>query len=327
MAEAFNRVAELYVGTFQDGNSTSKGYQIDGLDFDFDVKRSSAFYRDSASFTIYNFNDETAQQIMDGGCSVIFRAGYKNQQVGNIFIGQIARAWPEFMPDGTRTMNVVCNAQRGAQYPLTRTYISLSFPVGSSLYSIIKNIADFVGVPLSGASGLKSVTLSKDDGPYVDTGSVRDVVCNFVRRKLRALGWFVILSNNEMICIDKTDKTTLETVYLNFKSGLLSAKPLRDDSFQSSEEAFNENRAYYLGETGEKKKTTKAIPKSGKASVSFESILNPALSVGLPIYIDARRNSSDHLSVLGKFWIKELEFKGSNYGNEFSASGKAEERA
>lgn len=92
MAEAFNRVAELYVGTFQDGNSTSKGYQIDGLDFDFDVKRSSAFYRDSASFTIYNFNDETAQQIMDGGCSVIFRAGYKNQQVGNIFIGQIARA-------------------------------------------------------------------------------------------------------------------------------------------------------------------------------------------------------------------------------------------
>ena len=40
---AFNRVAELFIGSFKDGNDTSKGYVIKDLHFDFTVYKSTHY--------------------------------------------------------------------------------------------------------------------------------------------------------------------------------------------------------------------------------------------------------------------------------------------
>ena len=320
---AFNRVAELFIGSFKDGNDTSKGYVIKDLHFDFTVYKSTHYYKNYARFSIYNPNDDTISEIMNNGAAVVFKVGHENEQVGNIFVGQIARAYPEYTQSNDIVLHLFCNAQRGAEYQLEKVNISISYKIGSTYYDVLKGIADFCGLPLSGASSLKEVYLTDEDGDYIDSDDIVTVITNFVTRKLRPINGEVILSNNEMLYIDNVNKTEYESVELNFRTGLISAMPSRDEKYQSTEEAFKENMERYISGKGELKKTnTKEIKKK---EITFESIMNPALNIHTPILIDATLKNKDVLFVKGKYWIKELTFSGSNYSDEFKVSGVAVE--
>lgn len=330
---AFGRVCELFIGVFKDGNNTQDGYLIDGesLHFEFDIKRSTEFYKDTAIFTIYNPNEETRQQIMTAGCAVIFRAGYKDETIGNIFIGQIADAYPEDEgPENTKLI-LVCNSQRGAQYPLQRTYITAYIGEDKTYYDVLKTIADYVGIPVSGAEVLKSHKLADDGAGYIINGNVRDAVTNFVSSKLRSIGGKVVISNNELVYIDHDSVAHFETAYLTYNSGLISAKARRDEKFQSSEDAFEENREYYLGlkSQGDKEVAKEKLAKAEiqpRNEIEFECYVNPGIQVGTPIYVDARVNSDDRLSVVGKFYVNELNCVGDNFGGNFMMSGRAVEK-
>ena len=91
-------------------------------------------------------------------------------------------------------------SQRGANYPLGRVVTTVSFPSGASYYDVLKYIADFAGVPLSGASALKSTLL---DARYHDVGSVCELVQHFKNDLLLEIGGDVIIDNNEMLYIQK----------------------------------------------------------------------------------------------------------------------------
>lgn len=324
---AFNRKMELIVGVFKDAavNSKQTGYLVDGLDYEFEITRSTEYYKDSATFTIYNPNDDTIQEIMNSGCSVIFKAGYEDEDMATIFVGQIAMAYPEDDGPETTKLVLICKSQRGAQYPLQRTYITALVEEGKSYYDVLKLIADYVGVALSGAEKLKDRKL---DAGYVINGNIRDEIVNFTKRKLRALGGDVLFSNNEMIYYEK-NSISFSTVYLNYRSGLVSAKAVRDETFQSTEDAFNENREYYLGlaasgdpEVAKQKAMESQI--QPKNEVDFECIFHPGLHVLTPIYIDARKSENDHISVVGEFYVKELRYHGGNFaGSQYSVSGRA----
>lgn len=332
---AFERKMELLVGVFKDaavsvssggGEKTAQeGYLIESLDYEFDITRSTEYYKDTATFTIYNPNDDTVQNIMNFGCSVIFRAGYEDEDMATIFVGQIAMAYPEEDNPETTKLVLICKSQRGAQYPLQRTYVTAFVDDGKSYYDVLKLIADYVGVALSGAEKLKDRKL---DAGYIINGNVRDEIVNFTKRKLRALGGDVLISNNEMIYYEK-NSVTFSTVYLNYRSGLISAKAVRDETYQSTEDAFNENREYYLGLANsgdpevakQKAMEAKIQPKN---EVDFECIFHPGLHVLTPIHIDARKSENDHVSVVGEFFIKELHYHGGNFaGSQYSVSGRA----
>lgn len=334
---AFDRKMELTIGVFKDAafdvsldrveRGRQSGYLIDGLDYEFDIKRSSEYYNDTATFTIYNPNDETIQEIMNAGCSVIFRAGYADEDMATIFVGQIAMAYPEDDGPETTKLILICKSQRGSQYPLQRTDITTVVDEGKSYYDVLKTIADYVGVALSGAEVLKDRKLAS---PYIVSGNIRHVVSEFTRRKLRALGGDILISNNEMIYYEK-NSITFSTVYLNYGSGLKSATVVRDETFQSTEDAFNVNREYYLGKDWNKltkdEKDELLNPKiQSRNEVNFECIFHPGLHVLTPVYIDARKSKDDHFSVLGEFYIKELEYKGGNFaGTQYTVTGRAYE--
>ena len=331
---AFERKMELLVGVFKDAavnavgtdaKPEQTGYIIDGLDYEFEITRSTEYYKDTATFTIYNPNDDTINEIMTAGCSVIFRAGYEDEDMATIFVGQIAMAYPEDDGPETTKLILMCKSQRGAQYPLQRTYITSLVPAGKSYYDVLKLIADYVGVALSGAEKLKDKKL---DAGYIINGNVRDEIVNFTKRKLRSLGGDILISNNEMIYYEK-NAISFSTVYLNYGSGLVSAKVVRDETFQSTEDAFNENREYYLGlansgdpEVAKQKALEAQI--QPKNEVDFECIFHPGLHVLTPVYIDARKSKDDHVSVVGEFYIKELHYHGGNFaGTQYSISGRA----
>jgi len=315
----FKRKTSLYVGVFKDGNNPDKsGYLIDGLHYDFLVKKFSEFYKNTARFTIYNANQDTISELVDKGASVIFQAGYENQktQFGNIFIGQIADAWTDRKPDGTVVTTLLCTAQRGAQYRLSRVYCSFSFPVGTTYYKILQTIADYAGVPLSGASSLRNHKLDSDDGAYADSGNIRDVTANFVRRILRRVGGKVTIDNNEIIYIDTTEKgSTLDTIILTYDTGLISAKVIRNDRQINTEDAFRENYKYFIGDTGQKKASKEQkIPENTQKQIQFKNLITPMLTVNTPVYIDSRISPKDTISYRGKSWINSIEYKGNNYG-------------
>lgn len=329
---AYIRKTELFIGVFKDNaNAQSDGFLVDGLDYEFDITRSSEFYKDSATFTIYNPNEDTIATIMNQGVSVIFKAGYENEDVGTIFVGQIATAYPE--DDGVTTKIIlICNSQRGAHFPLQRTMIRANVDKDSSYYDVLRIIADYVGVPLSGAESLKDIKLGS---PYIICGDVRSAVRTFVARRLRLIGGKVIISNNEMIYLDDTNLARFETAYLTYKTGLVSAKPVRDERFQSSEDAFSENHEYYLGVLNDgdeavkewkKKKVDNEAKVQARNIVEFNCIVNPSIEVGKPVYIDARISEKDHRSVLGKFYVTDLHYQGDNFGGQYQINGRAEEK-
>lgn len=325
---AFNRKTELYIGIFKDdAQASNSGYLIDNLHYEFEITRSTEFYKDTATFTVYSPNRETAAEIMDSGCAVLFKAGYDGL-IGTVFVGQIATAYPEDDDPTAQKLVIVCNSQRGAQYPLQRTAIVRLFKEGDSYYDVLKGIADYVGVPLSGAEVLKSIKLETG---YLANGPVRDEVEFFVEKFLRPIGGKVIISNNEMIYLDRNYNAKFETVFLDYSTGLVSAKARRDEKYQSSEDAFSENMDFYLGlkeiddpEVRKRKSLERSVEPLNE--VDFECLINPGIQVGSPIYIDARKNENDSLSVLGKFYVTELHYNGDNFGGNFSLTGKAVEK-
>ena len=332
---AFERKMQLFVGVFKDAAMTKdltgddnrqEGYLVDDLDYEFDITCSTEYYKDNATFTIYNPNDETMQEIMTRGCAVIFKAGYSDEDMATIFVGQIAMAYPE--DDGPETMKLVlvCKSQRGAEYPLQRTYITAVVEEGKTYYDVMKTIADYVGVALTGAEKLKKHRL---ESAYLINGNIRFEIKKFQRRKLAKLGGHMIISNNEMIYYEN-DKIEFSTVYLNYDTGLIKATPVRDETYQSTEDAFNDNRKYYLGLkewsqlTKDEKKEMQKPPVPPKNEVDFECILHPGLHVLTPVYIDARKRKDDGVSVLGEFYIKELHYTGGNFaGTQYNVQGRA----
>ena len=325
---AFNRKTELFIGTFKDESDLGSGFLVDNLDYEFDVTRSTVFYKDAATFTVYNPNRDTINEIMNSGVAVIFKAGYENDQFGTIFVGQIATVYTESDGPEEEKIVIVCNSQRGANYPLQRTYVAAVVEEGKTYFDVLKIIADYVGVPISGAEVLKTFKLSED---YIVCGNVRDEVENFIKRKLREVGGTVIISNNEMLYIDKNDKANFETVNLTFRTGLISVKKSRDEKYQSSEDAFSENQAYYLGmvnhgdkDVAKEKAILASIP--SRNVIEFECLINPQIGVGKPIQVDGYRNDDDVGAVNGRFFVTDLRIQGDNFGSQFMMSGKAEEK-
>ena len=332
---AFERKMQLFVGVFKDAAMTKyltgddnrqEGYLVDDLDYEFDITCSTEYYKDNATFTIYNPNDETMQEIMTRGCAVIFKAGYTDEDMATIFVGQIAMAYPEDDGPETRKLVLVCKSQRGAEYPLQRTYITAVVEEGKTYYDVMKTIADYVGVALTGAEKLKKHRL---ESAYLINGNIRSEFKKFQRRKLAKLGGHMIISNNEMIYYEN-DKVEFSTVYLNYDTGLIKATPVRDETFQSTEDAFNDNREYYLGLknwnqlTKDEKEELQKPPVLPKNEVDFECILHPGLHVLTPVYIDARKRKDDSVSVIGEFYIKELHYTGGNFaGTQYNVQGRA----
>ena len=85
---AYNRVVNLKAGT------VDQALMVSGLDVSFKVERSRAFASNSAQIEIFNPSETTINDILKEGNSVVLEAGYEDEGVGVIFIGQITTSVP-----------------------------------------------------------------------------------------------------------------------------------------------------------------------------------------------------------------------------------------
>ena len=320
---AFKRIANLYVGNFDNGNDKSKGYEISGLDFSFDIERSTEWFANKARFTVYNASKNTINQILTGGSSIIFSGGYEDQKVGNIFIGQIGFVDSEKKGDDEIT-TICCASGRGGTYQLARVGVSISFPAGSKMVTVLDWISQFCNMAFKGRENISEIVFTNK---VIHAGDV----ASFFRKIndcLASCGAGCYVDNNEIIVYKLFGSVSrFNYASLTFGSGLISARPARDESL--NEINFRQDLAYWMGYKDMTEAQRKEVEEKIAADklkkeelnkrdiVKFKSLLRADIMPNTEIYI----NNDDDID--NDYLVTKCHFVGNNFGGDFSVSGEA----
>lgn len=245
---AFGIINNLFVGSFEDGNGKDDGYDISNLHFDFEVSRSIKWYENYAKYKIYNASLDTIEHILYEGAGIIHEYGYSDEPngKGNIFVGNVSKAWCEKVGNNVVT-HLVCTSTRGPEYQLTKVPLALAFKSGTDVLTILKTVADWCAMPLIGADSLADVAID-DDFSY--SGSSTKACLKTINALLGSMGCGkVYFDNSVMVYMDDTgneqDQQMITNVSLDYSSGLISASPVRENDDGLLRKDVEQNLAYY----------------------------------------------------------------------------------
>lgn len=328
---AFGRIVKLYIGKFAVGNITGENSRdLSCYDIDFEVTRSIEWYDNEATITVYNPSPETINFVMSDGNSVLLQAGHQDETVGNIFVGQIGMAVPR--RDGKDiTLTLTCISARGTFYQLARLNCAIAFQETDTVKKCLQELCDYAGIALR--AGSQKELSQPIEEEFAVSGTFRQAVCKFRDDILvPKFGLHLYFDNNEMIVVNADEKSIeLEEIVLNFKSGLLHAEEIRDES--ANKVNFGEDPAYYFfsqdekDEPSQEKKPSKEIDRTRK--VRFTALISPKYAPNVFVKLDSRRgdryDNVQGLSIQGNFIVTECSFRGSNTGGDFTVECEARE--
>ncbi len=116
---AFNRTIELQVLS---GNTEL--VSISDLHVEFDVNRTITLAENTGSFIIYNAKKSTRNEVLKEKNYLIFKAGYEDEAIGTIFMGNIDRSISE--QDGPNWITTVDTKTVQSQTTVDTTYVAMS---------------------------------------------------------------------------------------------------------------------------------------------------------------------------------------------------------
>lgn len=325
---ARGRIVRLYVGDFEQGNSVEgvATQDLSALDMEFDVTRSVKWYENEAKITLYNPSPDTLSMLMTSGNSIVLQAGYYDQGVGNIFVGQIASVIPR-RHNKDIVVEIAALSARGAFYQLARLNMAVAFRKGDSVKSCLEKFCDYAGIALR--AGFDDLSM-KLDAPYNKSGTFTAVIEDFTKTVLfPGFKKSIYLDNNEMIVLGEGNSMELEQVTLDYDSGLLEAFKVRDES--QNKVNFGDDPEYYMLSGGEqeapepKQRPSRRIDRFH--TVTFRSLMNAALVPNGFVKIDSRVGDKyDPVMALnGRYVVTECRYHGGNVGSDFTVTCKARE--
>lgn len=278
---AFNRIVELKAGT------SESSVIISDLHISFDINRSRKFSNNVAKFKIYNPKEDTISRILKQGNSIIFKAGYEDEGVGLIYVGQITQSIPDKKPPN-RIVDVECGSIQNANTALEAVTLSIAYQKGTSITRPLNEIGNALGLSVIGMENASHVILPNG---FNFAGTVKDAMryCQNVLNNYR-IGLFI--DNTTLSIYKDEDGNNLRAVKLTYQNGLIEAPKLTDNT-EGSEETL----------------------KSLKNRVLFKSILNYKIVPNGYVRIE----TSD---VNGDFIVDKCQFAGDNFGGNFYVSGE-----
>ena len=203
----------------------------------------SEWYDNEATITIYNPSPEAINFIMSEGNSVLLQAGYEDETVGNIFVGQIGMAVPRRVGSDVELV-ITCVSARGTFYQLARLNCAIQFDSSATVKKCLQELCDYAGTALRAGNQKE---LSQPIGTeFCISGTFKQAVCSFRDNILiPKFGLHLYFDNNEMIVVNSDEKSIeVEEITLDFKSGLLQAEEIRDESLNKVN--FADDPSYYL---------------------------------------------------------------------------------
>lgn len=273
---AFKRKVELTIG------SDGTGLLISDLNFEFRVERSIAFAENFAEFVIYNANTNTRKEILKEGNNLIFKAGYEDDGIGVVFIGNVLK--PDTRIEGGNIITTIQAASiQSTSTPLENAYITLSYGPDIFLSRPLKEVSNALGLTVFGEENarLEINQLNLDNG-FTFAGTARGALM-YCKRIAEANGLGVYIDNNEIVIYKIGDRTSrFSPVFLDYQSGLIQVKDVTDYDNQSEED-----------------------PKR----IEFESLIIPKLQPRGLVQISGTDQN-------GIYQIEKLNFQGDNFGGD-----------
>ena len=210
---AFGRKVNLSIG------SQGRGLLISDLDIDFRVTRSTTFSENTAEFTIYNAKEQTRKEILRKGNNVLFSAGYRDEVVGNIFIGNITESVS--YRSGTEWITKIeAVSARSETQPLTAVNVSLSYASNTQMKQVVRDLSVYTGLPIF---GLANINFTLING-WVFVGSVRSAF-DYVREILEDNGLGIYFDNSQIVIYRLgIQDSRFGVTFLTYNNGLLSVQ-------------------------------------------------------------------------------------------------------
>jgi len=217
---AFNKQVELIISD----PSKTANVDISLMHIDFDIKRSITFSENKANFTIYNLKQDTANKILKKGNFVTFRAGYEDEGLGDIFIGNISTS--SYFRRGADTIteiNAIMNLGKAKR--LDKVTFAGTYGKGILFSSVLKDLAKEANLSLV---GIEKVTFTAPNGGTF-VGIFRNVLleCSKIL-KPKGLGLFI--DNNSLVIYEiGKQNSKFPTVRMEYKTGLLTANEIYEE--------------------------------------------------------------------------------------------------
>jgi hypothetical protein len=295
-----------------------------GLDAEVDVTRSNRMAHNSASVKIYNAKKELRTQMELPGQVIRIDAGYKDQGFGTVFYGQVDGGSSD-LSDGTWCTTLTASHLRAKNMAFETLYLSLSYGPGSNLQQVLSDIGAILGVDVVGKSNADIIL----PNGWVYPGTMKGALA-YVQKVLRFNGKDLFYDLAELVVYNVgVAVSSFDGVWLDFNSGLLTAKPVLNAVKDYRQEARTANaieraRARYdkTKSANGKTRISQSID-SNKAKESelhrvhakFTSIVNHRLRPNCSVWLKSS-------PVTGEFCLDDIRFKMTTFNDDFYCEGE-----
>ena len=269
------------------GKKNSEGVKITNLKIDFEVHKTlSNESTNNAKIKVYNCNEETSTALCTAGNHIILKAGYEDEIITTILLGDIFK--------GSRKKEGVDNVvelevAEGRTQIMSGT-VSLSYGKNTSVSTVVNAFTSVLGFAVKGTEKISASDKYEHGFSYIGMASTG------LRQVLNRVGLTYVIQN-EMLYIKSPDENIDNLgLRLNKNTGLLTLPTqISDKSNSSNIEGKTDNEW------------------------SFTTMLFPQLVPGAVCKVESSTLNTDIL-------IKEVVFKGSNFGGDFVAEIKGVEK-
>ena len=201
----FSRVASLMI--YGKGRSV---IVVEGLRINFKVVKTKDEALNTAKIEVYNLSKETRESFSALNSKVLLKVGYNNEDVSDVFRGDIVRVYTIKKPPEVIT---VIDALDGRKETVTK--ISVGYPPGTTSKSILQDLSELVGFE---GSDISSENKTYKNG-FSFSGLTKDILTKVA--KFMGADWSV--QNGHLKCVSQGQSDKKRINVLSAETGLLDS--------------------------------------------------------------------------------------------------------
>lgn len=188
------------------------GVKISALNISFNIVKTDDSDQNTAEITIYNLSKQNRILSEKEGATVVLKAGYQDQELKTIFVGDVITA-----STGRQGPDIITTITCGDGYtPLVESRVNRSYPKGTTVRTILTDVGTRdLNLPLGELNSAKLAEKCSTGLSYMgDAWYVLDSVC-----RPRHINWSV--QDGKFYAIGTQKSSTEQRVFLDKDTGML----------------------------------------------------------------------------------------------------------
>lgn len=220
---AFGRNIELLVG-----KKDNEALKITQLKIEFEVTKTNATgtKTNNAKIKVYNTNQETTKQLCTAGTHIILKAGYDDEVVSTILLGDVVKGQKKKNNSDTVVEIEVADGRTN----IMKGNISVSYAKDTDVSTVVQAFTDVLGFPVKGTENITSSMKFAHGYSYIGMAG------DGLKQVLNRVGLTYVIQN-EMLYI-KAPEQSIDNLGLKLSktTGLLTLPETVSDKTDSSVE-------------------------------------------------------------------------------------------